>query len=225
MTKYGSGVLAVGVVQAEAEETNEVGGGGEAAIGGLDQVAKHDEAGPLRGQVIWRRRWNGWNEVDGTERKQVEAARQHSVNTQEERGKSVGGGNERRELEVEARLDEAKESLPKTIRRYDILADVLAEHLRGGLEAAQEQHLDVVVVKARVSRVELRIGDGARYTEPLVKRCVVGMNVENGRRIAVPEFMVFGASGVGEVREVGGIGDDAGGAGKRSEGERHVAGC
>ena len=50
------------------------------------------------------------------------------------------------------------------------------------------------------------------------------MNVENGRRVVVPEVMVFGASGVGEVREVGGIGDDDGGAGKRSKGERHVAG-
>ena len=46
--------------------------------------------------------------------------------------------------------------------RYDALADVLAEHLRSSLEAAQEQHLDVVVVKARVSWVKLRIGDGAQ---------------------------------------------------------------
>ena len=84
--------------------------------------------------------------------------RQHDVDTHEKRGKSVGGGHERREREVEACLDEAKESLPKTMRRYDVLADVLAEHLRSGLEAAQEQHLDVVVVKARVSRVEFRIG-------------------------------------------------------------------
>ena len=45
----GGGVLAVGETETKAEETNEIGGGGEAAIGGLNQVAKHDEAGPLRG--------------------------------------------------------------------------------------------------------------------------------------------------------------------------------
>ena len=47
--KLGGGILVVGEMGTEAEETNEVGGGGGAAIGGLNQVAKHDVAGPLRG--------------------------------------------------------------------------------------------------------------------------------------------------------------------------------
>ena len=84
--------------------------------------------------------------VDGTEGKQVEAARQHNVDTHEKRGKSVGGGHELRELEVEACIDEAKESLPKTMRRYEELANVFAEHFRSGLEGAQEKRLDETVI-------------------------------------------------------------------------------
>ena len=40
--------------------------------------------------------------------------------------------------------------------------------------------------------------------------------LENRRGIEVPEVMVFGAAGVRERFEVGGIGGDVGGAGKRS---------
>ena len=143
------------------------------------------------------------------------ASRQHGVDTHEKRGKGVGGGHGRRELEVDASIDEAKESLPKATRSYEKLADVLAENLRSGPERAQEQRLDGVVVEARVSRVELRISDGAQNSEPLLQRRAIRTDVKNGRGIEVPEAMVFGAAGVGERLEVGGIGDDVGGAGKR----------
>ena len=72
--------------------------------------------------------------------------RQHDVDTHEKRGKSVGGGHERRELEVEACLDEAKESLPKTTARYKELANVFAEHFRSRLEGARKKRLDEVVI-------------------------------------------------------------------------------
>ena len=72
--------------------------------------------------------------------------RQHDVDTHEKRGKSVGGGHERRELEVEACLDEAKESLPKTMTRYNELANVFAEHFRSRPEGARKKRLDEVVI-------------------------------------------------------------------------------
>ena len=78
--------------------------------------------------------------------------RQHDVDTHEKRGKSVGGGHERREREVEACLDEAKESLPKTktmgktMARYKELANVFAEHFWSRLEGAREKRLDEVVI-------------------------------------------------------------------------------
>ena len=110
------------------------------------------------------------------------------------------------------------------MRSYEKLAGVLAEHLRSGLEGVQEQRLDGVVVEARVSRVELRISDGAQNSESLLQRRAMRMEIKNGRGIIkAPEVMVFGAAGVGERFEVGGIGDGVGGAGKRSQGERHGA--
>ena len=63
----------------------------------------------------------------------------------------------------------------------DGLADVLAEHLRSGLERAQEQRLDEVVVEARVSRVELRISDGAQDIEPLIQGRNIRMDVDEQR--------------------------------------------
>ena len=90
---------------------------------------------------------------------------------------------------------------------------------------AHDPRLDGVVAEARVSRVELRIGDGAQDIEPLIQGRVIRMDVENRRGIEVPEVMVFGAADVGERFEVGGVGDDVGGAGKRSQGERHGAEC
>ena len=39
---------------------------------------------------------------------------------------------------------------------------MFAEHLRSGLEGAQEKRLGEMVVEARVSRIELWIGDGAQ---------------------------------------------------------------
>ena len=72
--------------------------------------------------------------------------RQHDVDTHEKRGKSGGGGHERRELEVEACLDEVKESLPKTTARYKELANVFAEHFWSRLEGAREKRLDEVVI-------------------------------------------------------------------------------
>ena len=78
-------------------------------------------------------------------------------------------------------------------------------------------------IKARVGRVELRIGDGAQDIEPLIQRRVIRMDVEDRRGIEVPEVMVFGAADVGERFELGGDGDDIGGTGKRSQGERHGA--
>jgi hypothetical protein len=107
------------------------------------------------------------------------------------------------------------------MRSHDKLADVLAEHLRSGLEGAQEQRLDEVVIEARVSRVELRISDGAQNSEPLLQRRAMRMDIKNGRGIEIPEVMVFSASGVGKRLTVRGVGDDVGGAGKRSQGERH----
>ena len=74
-----------------------------------------------------------------------------------------------------------------------------------------------------MGRVELRIGDGAQDIEPLIQRRVIRMDVENIRGIEVPEVMVFGAADVGERFEVGSVGDDVGGAGERSQGERHGA--
>ena len=51
------------------------------------------------------------------------------------------------ELEVEACLDEAKESLPKkTMARYKELANVFAEHFRSRLEGAREKRLDEMVI-------------------------------------------------------------------------------
>ena len=47
------------------------------------------------------------------------------------------------------------------------------------------------------------------------------MDVKNGRGIEIPEVMVFGAAGFGERFEVGGVGDDVGGAGERPQDERH----
>ena len=136
---------------------------------------------------------------------------------------SVGGGHEQRELEVKACIDEAKESLPQTIRRHKELANVFAEHLRSGLEGAQEKRLDEMVVEARVSRIELQIGDGAQDIEPFIQRRVVRMDVKNRRGIEIPEVMVFGLADVGERFEVGGVGDDVGGAGEWPQGERHGA--
>ena len=78
-----------------------------------------------------------------------------------------------------------------------------------------------MVVEARVSRIELRIGDGAQDIEPLVQRRVIRMDVKKGRGIEIPEVMVFGLVGVGERFEVGRVGDDVGGAREWPQGERY----
>ena len=78
-----------------------------------------------------------------------------------------------------------------------------------------------MVIEARVSRVELRISDGAQNSEPFVQRRCIRMDIKHGRGIVIPEVMVCSASGVGKRLEVRGVGDDVGGAGKRSQGERH----
>ena len=62
---------------------------------------------------------------------------------------------------------------------------------------------------------------GAQEIKPLVQRRVMRMDVKNGRGIEIPEVMVFGLAGVGERFEVGGVGDDVGGAGEWPQGERH----
>ena len=69
-------------------------------------------------------------------------ARQRIIDTHEERVKGVGGGHDRRELKVEACINEAKESLPKTMRCHDELSNVFAQHLRRGLEGAREERPD-----------------------------------------------------------------------------------
>ena len=85
--------------------------------------------------------------VDAEKNRELGSSRrQHDIDTHGKRGKSVGGGHERRELEVEACLDEAKESLPKTMTRYKEPAHVFAEHFRSRLEGALEKRLDEVVI-------------------------------------------------------------------------------
>ena len=74
---------------------------------------------------------------------------------------------------------------------------------------------------AQVSRVELRISDGAQNSKPFLQRRGIRMDIKNGRGIEIPAVMVFSASGVGKRFKVRGVGDGVGGAGKRSQGERH----
>ena len=138
---------------------------------------------------------------------------------------NFGGGHGWRELEVDASIGEAKKSFPRTMRSYEKLADVLAEHLRSGLKGAQEQRLDEVVVEARVSRVELRISDGAQNSEPLLQRRAIRMGIKNGRGIEIPEVIVFSASGVGKRFKVRGIGGDVEGPGSGRRANGMARGC
>ena len=62
-----------------------------------------------------------------------------------------------------------------------------------------------------MSRIELRIGDGAHDIEPFIQRRVKRMDVKNGRGIDIPEAMVLGSAGVGERFEIGSVDDDVGG--------------
>ena len=78
-----------------------------------------------------------------------------------------------------------------------------------------------MVIQARMSWIKLWVGDGAQNSEPFLQRRGMRMDIEDGRGIIIPEVMVFGASGVGKRVKVRGVGDGVGGAGKRSQGERH----
>jgi len=61
------------------------------------------------------RRGYGWDEVNNTERQQVETVYQRDIDTHEKRVEGVGRGHGGRELKVEACIDEALESLPKAM--------------------------------------------------------------------------------------------------------------
>ena len=61
-----------------------------------------------------------------------------------------------------------------------------------------------------MSRIELRIGDGAQDIEPFIQRRVIRMDSKNGRVTKTPEVMVFDSAGVGERSEVGSVDDGFG---------------
>ena len=80
-----------------------------------------------------------------------------------------------------------------------------------------------MMVEARVSRVELRVGNGTQNIVPLVQRSVERADVKNRRGIESPEVMVFGLVGGGEcLKSAASVMTlEEPGRGRKPEDERH----